>query len=129
VTRAVAPLTEAEFQSWIVEHAKKAGWLVHHVARARVGTRWVTPVKKGWPDLTLVRPPRVVFLEVKRDAKQKLRPEQEVLLAQLQACPGVEAWVCSPDDYEQILDLLARPRLLPEGDYAGRERRAPEGTA
>jgi hypothetical protein len=69
---------------------------------------WRTPVQgdgKGFPDLVLARPPRVIFAELKT-AKGKLGPEQENWLAALTACPGVEVYVWRPDQLDDIAQIL-----------------------
>jgi hypothetical protein len=60
---------------------------------------------KGHPDLVLVRPPRLVYAELKSDAG-RLAAEQQAWLADLRAC-GVEAYVWRPGDWDAIEGLLA----------------------
>jgi len=61
----------------------------------------------GWPDLALVRPPRLILAELKTD-KGKLRPSQERWLALLSQCPGVEVYVWRPSDLEHVAEVLQR---------------------
>jgi hypothetical protein len=52
---------EASFQAAVTEVAKVAGWRVAHFRAGRTRDGWRVPVAAdatGWPDLTLVRPPR-----------------------------------------------------------------------
>jgi hypothetical protein len=67
--------SEAGFQAAVIELAHLRGWTVAHFDRALVRQRGgvlrhVTPVRgdaAGWPDLTLVRGPRLIFRECKTD--------------------------------------------------------------
>jgi hypothetical protein len=61
----------------------------------------------GYPDLTLVRPPRVVFAEMKSQTG-RLSETQREWLADLAACPGIESYVWRPNDWFSIETILAR---------------------
>jgi hypothetical protein len=55
---------EQSFQSVVIEVARLAGWRVAHFRAARTVKGWKVPVTAdgaGWPDLVLVRPPRIVL--------------------------------------------------------------------
>ena len=52
-------MTEKQFQSHIVQYAKRRGWLVYHTYDSRRS-------EPGFPDLVLVRE-RVLFRELKTD--------------------------------------------------------------
>jgi hypothetical protein len=106
-------MTEAQFQSWIIEKATGAGWVLQfHVLRSQVkGGRWVTNTSTpGVPDLWLLRPStgQLVVLEVKAQAG-RTRPEQKRWIAGLQKVPGVEAYVVAPRDAPAVLRLLGEP--------------------
>lgn len=90
--------TEKSFQAAVVGFAQLRRWRVHHQYDARRST-------PGLPDLLLVRPPRVVFLELKTNAG---RPTQAQLdwLGDLVRCPGVEAYMLRPSDWPQIQAVL-----------------------
>ena len=62
--------------------------------------------RAGFPDLVLIRPPRVLFLELKRQTG-RLSPIQREVIDQLDACPGVEVQVARPSDWEQVCSWLA----------------------
>ena len=68
---------EQSFQEAVLEVAKLAGWRSLHIRPAgRADGSWRTPIGgdgKGWPDLTLVRPPRLLFVELKSESGT-LRP-------------------------------------------------------
>lgn len=102
-------LSEAEFQRQVVEIARAWGWRSCHVGKARVGKRWVTPTSvAGFPDLVLVRPPQLVFLELKKHGG-RTRAEQLDWIGDLQRCAGVEAYIVGPADADDVWRLLAQP--------------------
>ena len=92
------PLTEAAFQAQVVQYARLMGWKVFHP--------WIS-IKSaaGFPDLVLVRPPRLVFAELKRDGKEPT-PAQVEWLNALQEC-GVEVYVWHPAGWERIERILS----------------------
>jgi hypothetical protein len=103
----LAGLTEAQFQAEVMRVAVEHGWRTMHVGRARVGRKWVTPTStNGWPDLTLLRPPQLVCLELKR-VGGTVRPGQREWIEALQQVPGVEAYIVGPEDAHEVWHLLA----------------------
>jgi hypothetical protein len=54
----------------------------------------------------MVRPPRIVFAELKAEAG-KVTEHQARWLALLSACPGVETYLWRPSDLERIAKVLA----------------------
>lgn len=110
-------MTEAQYQAWIVKHARRQGWsLQFHVLRARVKEgRWVTNTSNpGVPDLWLLRPEtgQLVVLEVKKErdgTSEQRRRQQERWVAGLQQVPGVESYIVRPSDAAEVLALLAWP--------------------
>lgn len=97
VTQPVAQ--EAGFQRAVVEYAQLCGWRVWHDADSRRNA-------PGLPDLILVRPPRLLFAELKREGG-RVRPEQREWLAALAAC-GVETALWHPSDWPAIEQTLRR---------------------
>jgi hypothetical protein len=100
---------EREFQRAVIDLARLYGWRVYHTRPALTQRgRWVTPVQGdvGFPDLVLVRPPRVVFAELKR-AGGRLTEAQQGWLDALHACEGVEAYLWTPEDWHTIQRVLA----------------------
>jgi hypothetical protein len=82
-------ITERQLQDAIVECAGVLGWRVYHP--------WTSVNSAaGYPDLTLVRPPRVIMAELK-SATGKLSPDQDDWLRDLMRCPGVEVYLWVPD--------------------------------
>lgn len=106
-------LSEAAFQQQVTELATICGWTWLHV-RKSIGRRqgkaaWQTTTNlKGWCDLLLWRPGRIVAAELKSD-KGKTTPEQDDVLASLRAA-GVDTYVWRPANWGDIARVLgARP--------------------
>jgi hypothetical protein len=101
--------SEAAFQQQITNLAAYYGWrLQYHTHDSRGSQR-------GFPDLVLVRPPEVLFLELKTQAG-RVRPEQQQWIAALTAC-GLEAHIVRPDDFDRIHARLARGEFLAQPLY------------
>jgi hypothetical protein len=89
---------EQSFQTCVLEVARLAGWRGAHFRPARTKQGWRTPVTAdgaGWPDLVLVRPPRLVFAELK-SAHGKATSRQLEWLDVLRLLPGVETYLWRP---------------------------------
>lgn len=107
-------VTEREFQAQVLTLAARLGWQAWHdratnAARrcsACGATRRVPRNDPGWPDLVLVRRPRVVFAELKSE-RGAPTAEQEAWLDELRAC-GQEAYVWRPSQLDEIEEVLAR---------------------
>lgn len=91
-------LSEKEYQAHIVAAAQTLGWTIYHTYNSRRSTR-------GFPDLVLVRPPRVIFAEVKT-LKGEVTPVQGYWRDDLEACPGVEYYLWRPKDWDSVVDAL-----------------------
>ena len=87
--------------------AEAHGWRVCHVypARGRDG-RWITATSSpGFPDVWMLRPGRLVVLELK--SRGGRRPvEQREWIAELATVPGVAAAFAGPDDWPAVARLL-----------------------
>jgi hypothetical protein len=108
-------LAERDFERQVLELAKLTGWRTAHFRPAKTSKGWRTPVSgdgEGFPDLVLVRPPVVLFAELK-SGKGKLRPGQRAWLEDLKRCPGVEARLWRPRDFEEARRLLCRREKEP----------------
>ena len=92
-------VTEASWQAQVIEAADLFGWYIYHNPASRRSNA-------GFPDLVLIRPPRVLFLELKRQTG-RLSPIQREVIDQLDAGPGVEVQVARPSDWEQVCSWLA----------------------
>jgi hypothetical protein len=90
-------LTEAQFMAQVIRLAEVFGWRHYHTRDSRRSP-------EGFPDLVLLRRPRVVFCELKSD-RGALTPAQRAWLEELRAC-GQEAYVFKPRDMDAIAKLL-----------------------
>lgn len=91
-------ITEAEFQRQVLDVARIYGWSAYHPQLSKWSER-------GWPDLALVRPPRLVFAELKRE-NGKTTVHQDRWLGMLREVPGVEVFLWRPSDIEKIAEVL-----------------------
>lgn len=104
---AVIPISEAAFQSSLIETAERLGWKVAHFHDSRREVRpgvWVGDRRAaGFPDLVMVRGQRLLAVELKKD-KEKLKPAQEEWMRVLRnAC---EAHVWTPSQWDEIEEIL-----------------------
>lgn len=91
--------TEREFTSWVMAVAADSGWLTYHVPDSR-------RAPSGFPDLVLLKPPTLLFIELKRLGKRStLKPLQQRWIDGLQEC-GQEAAVWTPDEIPEIWTRL-----------------------
>lgn len=98
---------EAQFQSWVIREAVAHGWdeeLIFH-PKISFGSR------KGWPDLSMVKDGRMIFLELKGPDGTP-SPAQEKWVAAMQAA-GQEAGFYWPKDWRAVRDLLAGEEQSP----------------
>lgn len=100
----------------ILQFARITGWARLHIRPAQTEHGWRTPIQgdgKGFPDLVLVRPPRLIVAESKRDG-EKPTPEQEWWLDLFERIPGVEVYVWRPKQWDEIQRILQmRPGPAP----------------
>ena len=94
------PKNEKEFTNQIRYEADLAGWeLVYHTHDSRHS-------EPGFPALVLVRPPRLVFAELKM-RKGKVTQPQQRWLDVLREVPNIEVYLWRyPDDIDQILEVI-----------------------
>jgi hypothetical protein len=71
----------------------------------------VTADGAGWPDLVLVRPPRLIFAELKSESGQ-VRANQTEWLDVLRLLPAAETYLWRPSDWDELVEVLtgAAPR-------------------
>ena len=108
--RRLVSITESDYMQTIIEAARVWGWLVYHAQNSLHS-------EPGFPDLVLVRPPQVLFVEVKgklgrlRSGYQgatRWMPGQDEWLTALRACKDVKADVWRPDMWAEIERVLGR---------------------
>lgn len=94
----MAAVSEKRFQEQVIQLANLSGWLCYHTHDSRRSA-------PGFPDLVLVRPPEIIFAELKTE-EGRVRPEQRAWLEALGACPGVEVRVWRPAAWREIAEVL-----------------------
>jgi len=82
----------------VVDRARQLGWFDYHPYDSRRST-------PGWVDLTLIRPPRLVFAELKTQ-RGAVSKAQKAVRALLEGC-AVEVYLWRPADWDQIETVLA----------------------
>lgn len=107
--RVPAGISEAAFQSRITGLCDLLGLKWHHETDSR-------RTRKGWPDLFICGRHRVLIVEVKKDAKAKVTPEQQEWIDALDVA-GQDVRVWRPRDWEsqeiqQTLHNLAGRRYF-----------------
>jgi len=99
--------SEAQFQARLIEYAISRGWEWMHIGRT--GKYSANGAKgtlgTGWPDLTLVRGPRLIFAELKSQKAPPPPLEQQHVLLRLSEV-GVETYHWRPSDWPMILEVL-----------------------
>jgi hypothetical protein len=90
-------LSERAFQSQVVRYARLAGWAVYHTYDSRRS-------QPGFPDLVLVRRPRIVWAELKSQ-RGKVTTEQQAWIDELRACDQ-EVHVWRPSDWRTVERVL-----------------------
>lgn len=89
---------EKVLQAWVRKRAENRGWTCWCTLRSQGSP-------PGQPDLILVRPPRVLFVELK-SSSGTLRPSQRLARTLLSDCPGVEYYLWRPKDQGEIIEVL-----------------------
>ena len=103
----LAEISEKEFQSQVIELARKCGYLIYHTYDSR---RCVS----GFPDLILVHPARVdcgiIVAELKRETATATKEQVEWLTAfGRSGCGKVYLW--RPSDLPVIAEILVNHGL------------------
>lgn len=105
-------MNEKELTRSIISVARDAGWLVSHAYNSRKS-------EPGLPDLIMVKPPRVIFAEIKTEkgrlstgrmnkANTRWLPGQDDWLEALSHCIGVEYYLWRPGDVENAYAIIMR---------------------
>lgn len=105
----VRSMSERELEAAVLDLAAILHWRRAHFRPAMTSRGWRTAVSgdgAGWPDLILVRPPRIVVAELKAD-KGRLTADQDAWLSDLAAC-GIATFVWRPANLDDgsILEAL-----------------------
>ena len=102
-------ISEASFQSQVVELARLYGWRLIHIKPTQIRPgRWVTATTgdSGFPDLVMARGKSLIFAELKR-ANGRLSDGQKVWIDALVRA-GQEVYIWYPLDLPDIKNRLAR---------------------
>lgn len=96
---AAASISEKDWQAQVLELAGYYRWGWYHTYDSRRSA-------PGWPDLVLVRPPEIIYVELKTN-RGRLSRAQRAWLAVLEDC-GQEIHVWRPRDFEAVHGRLKR---------------------
>lgn len=98
-------VSEADWQSWVIDVARLHGWRVAHHRPARTVHGWRTPIEgdPGVPDLILARAGEVLLAELKTD-RGRPTAEQRAWLGAL----GDHGALWRPRDRDTVLARLSR---------------------
>ena len=102
-------LTEAQWQKQIERALTAFGWWWMHIPSnvvvcSRCGTKVYRGIAKGFPDILAIKPPRILWLELKKETGH-LDAEQVRVGHMLQACG--QTWIhARPRDREQLIELI-----------------------
>lgn len=102
-------VTETDWKTRVQDTAKLFGWRFAHFRPARTKHGWKTAMEgdKGFPDLVLVKPPRVIFAELKANDKSLPSVDQRAWLIALERC-SVEAYIWTPSQWQDVYLTLAK---------------------
>lgn len=92
-------LSEAQWQSWVIELATRTGWWSYHTHDSRRSN-------PGWPDLTLIRDTEIVYVELKK-YNGKVSDAQAHVMVLLENA-GQEVHVWRPQDRPDVIARLSR---------------------
>ncbi len=95
---AVYVVSERDFARTVIDLAKVYRWKIYH-------TYLSIRSEPGFPDLVLVRPPRIIFAELKTE-RGKVSQAQDDWLFALSECSGAECYIWRPSDWENIVATL-----------------------
>lgn len=89
---------ERSFQREVIQAAKDLGWNVHWTRKSKGSP-------KGWLDLFLARPPRMIFAECKQE-RGKTTPGQDKWIKVLRQYPEAEVYVWRPSQMDEVGRIL-----------------------
>jgi len=97
------PMSEGDFQTRVMDYAKRMGWRRVHFRPAKQRGKWVTAYTgdDGCPDLILARNGRVLLVELKAEDGRFRKGQREWLEA-----AGDNGKLWRPSDWNEILEVL-----------------------
>ena len=96
---------EGALQRHLIKLAEAVGWRVFHARDLK--RQLVNASGRGFPNLVLARPPRLVAMELKSDGDRP-RDDQEAWLDAWAACPGAESYVFEASQIDEAERVLTR---------------------
>lgn len=105
-------LKEREWQKQVERWLDVYGYWWMHIPSnvivcTRCGHKNYRGIKRGFPDILAIKPPHILWIELKRERGQ-LEPEQTQVGQMLLACG--QRWIhARPRDRESLLNLIAHP--------------------
>src|SRR5688572_3781918 len=99
--RADRAMSEDKLKARVLYRCRRDGWMVMHIPRGGAGrnaqgtgVQWRSSggSGKGFPDLTLLRPPDLVFVELKKELSHPDDDQREWLDALAEAGQEVHVW-------------------------------------
>lgn len=91
-------ISEASWQTTVEDLAKLGGWRIYHTRDSR-GSH------AGFPDLVLLKPPRMVVAELKAESG-RVSPAQTAWLADFAQIPGAEVYTWRPSEFDEARRVL-----------------------
>jgi hypothetical protein len=95
------PMAEKDFQRDVERFARRNGWKVYHTRDSRKS-------EPGFPDIVMIRSPRLIVAELKTDTGQPTEEQLEWLEAFRAA--GVPAFLWRPSDWSALAQTLGDER-------------------
>lgn len=98
-------LSEAQWQALVIREAMLAKWAYYHPPdNIPYKGNKKQNIVAGFPDLTLVRKDRLIFVELKAE-KGRITEAQKVWLKRLSDA-GAECYLWRPSDYDTVMEIL-----------------------
>lgn len=91
-------ISEAAWQKTVTEYLTLRGWLWYHTHRSDRS-------EPGFPDIVAIRPPRLVWCELKKETGQP-SPEQYEWLWLGSQIPGLECYLWRPSSWPEVEKVL-----------------------
>ena len=111
--RQLRAITEAQWQHQVQTIATAHDWRWYHApdnrpVTARSGRRYVQAIRGGFPDLVLVRGPRLLFVELKREGPRGVVTDDQQQWLDDLARASAEVYVWRPSDLPEVTAVLSR---------------------
>lgn len=110
----------SQFENQVIELAGLCGWLRAHFRPAKTTKGWRTPVSgdgKGFPDLILLRPPRLIVAELKTGRDTPNKDQANWLNHFYGSSFDTEVYVWYPEHWEFIKFTLDKDGMVQFGDW------------